>query len=776
VPSIIIKLPSAAAKGCAGLALVLFALASAQEVRAAETNERRPAWLSVQTNGREAGDALVVREGNAIYVAIDDLSRWGVMTGGLPTVEIDGRTYVSLVAIGDIAYSIVESSQTLILDADPARLRTRTFGLRSPSLGPVARSGWGGFVNYDLSARHVPGWSTVGGVFELGAFSPAGSGTGTFVSHWSSDGRRTLKRLETSWTIDDPDGLRSLRIGDSVTRGGVGGAPFRFAGLQFGRSFEVQPGFITVPLPSIGGEAALPSVVDVYVNNVLTGHRDVQPGPFEITNVPVVTGSGDVQLVVRDMLGRQTLVQQSYYTSSDMLRTGLDDYSVELGFVRHDFGRRNFDYGEPFAAGSYRYGLSNNLTAGAHVEASGDVQQAGIGADAVVPGFGLIHAETGVSRSDAGTGTTVSLGFERRTPRISYGAIGELMSDDYVSIGSVDAVLRPRASIRAFAGMPFGFGSVGLSYTMRDYRELSGLHILGANANIRLGQFGSLNLSASEIWGQDESNTAFRVTLSVPFGPRTHASAGLTLDHGRLAATSYLQRSLPLGEGIGYRIGADVGGYDRLNGEVAVQTGFGTYRAEATWADGTVGERLSASGSLGLVNDNLFASRRVTESFAEVDIGDFAGVGVYAENQLVGRTGADGTLIVPNLRDFDDNAIAIETADLPLDAQVRTERISIRPGRRTGVTVDFGVHPVVDALIEVRLEDGTPLPSSSSLTLAGGGTALSAPGGAVYLTGLGTTNSVTAQLTDGTCGFAFTLPPDAGPQPHLGPFICRKIP
>lgn len=776
MPSIIIKLPSAAAKGCAGLALVLFALASSQEVRAAETDERRPAWLSVQTNGRESGVALVVRDGSAIYVAIDDLRRWGVMTNGLPTVEIDGRIYVSLAAIDDIAYSIVESTQTLIVDVEPSRLQTRTFGLRSQSLGPVARSGWGGFVNYDLSAQHVPGWDTAGGVFELGAFSPAGSGTNTFISHWSSDGRFTLKRLETSWTIDDPEGLRSLRIGDSVTRGGVGAAPYRFAGLQFGRSFEVQPGFITVPLPSIGGEAALPSVVDVYVNNVLTGYREVQPGPFEITNVPVVTGSGDVQLVVRDMLGRQTVVEQSYYTSSDMLRAGLDDYSVEAGFVRHGFSRRNFDYGAPFAAGTYRYGLSNNLTVAAHAEASGDVRQAGAGVDAVVPGFGLVHAETGISQSDAGTGKTASVGFERRTARISYGAIGELISSDYVNIGSVDAVLRPRASVRAFAGMPFGFGSIGLSYTMRDYRELSSLNILGANATVRLGRFGSLNFSASEIFGQNESNTAFRVTLSVPLGPRTNTSAGFALEHGRLSATSYLQRSLPLGEGIGYRIGANVGGYDRLNAEVAVQTGAGTYRAEATWAEGTIGERLSASGSLGLINDNLFAARHVTESFAEVDVGDFAGVGVYAENQLVGRTGPGGTLIVPNLRDFDQNAIGIEIADLPMEARVRTDRISIRPGRRTGVTVDFGVHPVVDALIEVQLEDGAPLPSGSSLTLAGGGTALSAPGGAVYLTGLGTTNKVTAQLADGKCGFVFTLPPDAGPQPHLGPFICRKTP
>lgn len=767
--------PSTVGKAGTGLALLFLALACAPVARAADSDALQPAWLSVQSNGREAGEALVLREAEMVYVAIDDLRGWGVMTDGLSTIEIDGRAYVSLATMGDIDYSIVESTQTLIVDAEPTRLQTSTFGLRSRSLGPIARSGWGGFVNYDLSAAHMPGWSSAGGAFELGMFSPAGSGTNTFVGRWSSDGRVTLNRLGTSWTIDDADRLRSLRIGDSVTRGGVGGAPFRFAGLQFGRSFDVQPGFITVPLPSIGGEAALPSVVDVYINNVLTGHRDVQPGPFEITNVPVVTGGGDIQIVVSDMLGRQTLVRQSYYTSPDLLRPGLDDYSIELGFVRHGFGRRDFDYGQPFVAGTYRYGLSNSLTLSSHAEASRGVQQAGIGADAVVPGVGVIHAATSISQSDAGTGTTVSLGFERRTPRLSYGAVGELMSDDHVSIGSVDAVFRRRASARAFAGMPFHFGSLGVSYTLRDYRELSSLHILGANASIRLRQFGALNLSASQVFGQ-ERHAAVRVTLSVPLGRRTHAGTGLALDRGQLSATSYLQRSLPPGEGFGYRVGADVGSYDRLNGEVAVQTGFGTYRAEATWTEGAIGERLSASGSLGIINDHHFAARRVTQSFAKVHIGDFAGVAVYAENQLVGRTGTDGTLIVPNLRDFDGNRLSIETADLPMEARVHTSRISVRPGRRTGVTVDFGVRAIVDALVEVLLEDGTALPPGTSLTLAGAQAAFSAPGGAVYLTGLGASNTVTAELADGMCSFAFALPADAGPQPRLGPFTCRKTP
>ena len=84
----------------------------------------------------------------------------------------------------------------------------------------------------------------------------------------------------------------------------------------------------------------MPSVVDVYVNNTLQGSSQVAPGPFELSNIPVPSGNGTVQLVVRDLLGREVVSEQNYYASSLLLRRGLHDFSYEAGFLRRDFGRR----------------------------------------------------------------------------------------------------------------------------------------------------------------------------------------------------------------------------------------------------------------------------------------------------------------------------------------------------------------------------------------------------------------------------------------------------
>src|SRR3712207_7326530 len=55
-------------------------------------------------------------------------------------------------------------------------------------------------------------------------------------------------RLETNWTIDRPESLTSIRIGDGISSGGPNAPPVRFAGFQYARNFGVRPGYVTMPL------------------------------------------------------------------------------------------------------------------------------------------------------------------------------------------------------------------------------------------------------------------------------------------------------------------------------------------------------------------------------------------------------------------------------------------------------------------------------------------------------------------------------------------------
>ena len=158
----------------------------------------------------------------------------------------------------------------------------------------------GGFLNYDFQFQHQDVDSSLDGLIELGLFHRLGVGTATTLARDIGD-QNSFTRLETTWTADDPERLSTLRLGDAIGRPGAWGSSVRFGGIQWGTNFATQPEFISFPLPTLSGEARIPSTVELFANSALRLQQSVPPGPFEIPNVPLITGAGDVQLVVHDL-------------------------------------------------------------------------------------------------------------------------------------------------------------------------------------------------------------------------------------------------------------------------------------------------------------------------------------------------------------------------------------------------------------------------------------------------------------------------------------------
>jgi len=751
--------------------------AMAEPSAAVAVAELQPALLTVSVNGEGASDPVMVlrRADGAVYLPVEAARAWRLGVDGLPTMEADGILYVAITGVPGLTARVSDADQSLSIHADPSRLGPSVLAGAGRDQRPMTPAGWGGFVNYELLAEHGGGPSRLSGSLEFVAFSPMGFGTTSVLGRWS--GRdRALIRLESNWTIDDPARMRSLRLGDSISRGGIGGGPLRFGGVQVARNFAVEPGFVTFPMLSFSGSAALPSVVDVYVNEVLQGGRDVRPGPFRILDVPIVTGSGEVQLVVRDLLGRETIMRQSYYVAPGLLRPGLHDYSYEAGFLRRNFGRRSADYGAMFASATHRFGFSAFLTGEVHAEGTGDLQQAGAAASWLWPELGLFSGGVAASTSERGTGALVSMGFERRSRRLSIGVSAEFTTRNYATLGTRDDRPRPAATVQAFAGMPVSFGSVGASYIWRDQRGAPDVQIVSANVSVRLPGIGSLHVAARQSIG-NRGETAVEAFVTVPVGGRSHAGAGLSYRDGAASATLEVQRNAPAGEGVGYRLAASLGRDDRVEGRLDVETAFGGYQAMLTWTERGSGVRIVANGAIGMIGGRVFASRPLTESFAAVKVGGFPNVRVYADNRLVARTNADGVAILPRLRPFETNRVRIAVEDLPMDAEFDGPEISVRPPGRSGVAVDFAATQSRSAIVNIVLADGRPLPAGTLLRVDGAERDfVSAPGGDAYLAGLGPVNMVTALAEGGACRFALRVPAGDEVQPDLGRVICRSAP
>ena len=755
------------------LALLTLASSPALGSESAAAEALQPALLQVSVNGQRLADPLLLlQDGNGgLYASEAALRQWRIRRPAVQPVRYEGENYYRIDDLPTLRAAISQQDQSLRIEAGPALFERQSAAFGSTEPLDMTEAATGGFLNYDLFGEYFQGRASLNGAFEFGAFTSRGVGVSSFIVQAGSGGER-LTRLETGWTIDRPSALSSIRIGDSVTAAGQGTAPLRFAGLQYARNFAVRPGFVTMPVPVLEGSAAVPSVVDVYVDNALQGSREVGPGPFELTNVPVHTGGGTVQLVVRDLLGRQVVSEHSYYASSALLRRGLHDFSYELGFLRRGFGVRSNAYGEPIASTAHRYGLTDKITLEGHLQASESRQVAGAGINLALFDLGLLGASASISRSERGTGGFLAAAFERRTSGFSFGLRSELASAGFAYNGMPDEHRQPRLTAQAFADLPVGGGALGFNLIHRDHRGRTDESLAGVFTNLRVSRTAAVQLFARRAVA-GEAQTVLGAHLSLSLGGRRSASASVEYRGGSFSHHISAQDDAPPGVGSGFRTVASIGPVRSVETVFTHNFEAASLRGHVSRVGGSTGVRLSASGAFGLIGSRSFASRRLGSSFAAVKVGDYAGVRVYADNQLVGVTGEDGVAMVPSLRAFDRNMIRIEEGDLPIDAQIPETEIAVRPFARSGTLVSFEPRRERGVLMQVRLEDGSSLPAGASVTVAGGGSYVAVSGGEVYVPDLAGAAVLSASWGGGSCTFNVSVPENDDPQPRLTGLVCR---
>jgi outer membrane usher protein len=585
-------------------------------------------------------------------------------------------------------------------------------------------------------------------------------------------------RLDTTWTLDRPQSAASLRVGDSITGASRwwGGA-VRFGGIQWASNFATRPGLITLPLPSVAGESALPSTLELYVNDALRMRRSVPEGPFTVNDVPVVTGDGQIRLVVRDMLGREQVITQSYYASPRLLRPGLHEYSIEAGVARENFGLASNDYGRALVVGTDRFGITERFTAEVHGELLTDQQTAGVASGLLVPHFGVLSAALAGSHSERGAGSLVALGFERTARRFGFGANAQLASAEFAQIGLLPGESVPRLMSQVFANLALGVRAGTLSFlaARQDFRDKASVEIANLRYGVDVRGIGFISLSALRTLS-GERDTMLGLNFNRSLGPSRNTSFNVTSQASGTSAQAQVQQSLPAGTGMGYRVRASAGELGGFYGDVAYQNDVGRYEIEAAQVRGASVARAGVSGGVALLDHHAFASRQIDGSFAVAQVGGEANVRIYRDNQLVAQTDEDGYAILPGLRAYQDNLIRIEQADLPLDIEVDAMQVEAVPHYRSGVLLKFPVERSYGAVLKVVQEDGTPLPSGAMVAMAGRDEpAPVGMQGEVYLTRLGKQNHLRATWKDHACEFDAPFAPSDDPLPHLGPFTCKAV-
>jgi outer membrane usher protein len=140
---------------------------------------------------------------------------------------------------------------------------------------PAAKADFGGVLNYNRFAASngrlnssTFGFNGVSATLDARAFSPFGTLSQSTILHAIGASTPVALRLDTDFTYSDQQTLMTYRAGDASTSGLSWTRPIRRGGFQAQRNFGLRSDLITVALASASGSAAVPSTVDVYVNNL----------------------------------------------------------------------------------------------------------------------------------------------------------------------------------------------------------------------------------------------------------------------------------------------------------------------------------------------------------------------------------------------------------------------------------------------------------------------------------------------------------------------------
>ena len=546
----------------------------------------------------------------------------------------------------------------------------------------------------------------------------------------------SLIRTDTYWRTDLPGSMDTLVVGDTISNGGAWSRPVRYGGVLYARDFTLAPGYITYPTPSISGSAALPSTVDVLVNNRRATTSTVQPGPFDLTEVPIVTGAGQLQLVVHDMLGRETVINQSYYLAPQLLTPGLSDFSFEAGSFREQYGINGNDYGAAFGAGTYRRGITDALTAEVGAEAQRGRAAAGTGITALIDNFVVVGVAAGYSASDGKHGGHYVANLQRVTPKFGLTLAVERFDEGYSQFGATAAETKPKDQLVAGGGFSLGHGMwEGMSYTRQTTWEGDRFSLAGGSA-------------------QD---------------------AG-----GHVINTVQATQSVPTGPGWGWRYAASDNAMQRFQAGATYNSNYGQVTAEANQGTDADAIRLGASDSVGWMQGFAFASRRIDQgAFAIVKVGDLPNIPVSLSNQIVAITDTKGTALVPGLLPYQSNQLTLNPDQLPFDVEIHGVREMVIPYARSGALVSFPVKRSRNALVVLEWLGGAPVPAGAHVVVTPGDQEfVVARRGEVYLMDLAVHNRINVRWKDGGCELPLTLPPLAvgAAAPRIGPLICGVAP
>ena len=338
-----------------------------------------------------------------------------------------------------------------------------------------------------------------------------------------------VTRLESSWTRKLNEGTAQLRLGDTISMPGDGGAPVRFAGIQLGSSLELRDDVIASSRLAAPGIAALPSSVDALFSTGNSLDSPMARQGLSVQGRVQVVGANSVKFVTRDALGRTLQVTQPLMSGIRLTDPGCSNYAVDLGRVRKDYALKSNEYGDWFANTRVVCGMPLGLTLEGHGEyLNNQGGTVGFGLARRVSSLGKASVGLASSQDTDNSGWLARLSFEHTNPLFDLNVRTLVQTAGFQRVGTGTASDPALRSTVASLGMNTGDTSnLAVVYATETTVADVTAALVALTQRMRFGAFNSVTMTAGQSLAATAKVMSFYLSFTRAFGAQAPRRSGL---------------------------------------------------------------------------------------------------------------------------------------------------------------------------------------------------------------------------------------------------------
>lgn len=593
----------------------------------------------------------------------------------------------------------------------------------------------GAFLNYELTFTNSNSSKYVAGFQELSYFNDSGVLSNTFLvkeeqkkSTTSLNNKTKLSsqivRFDSSWTTDKISDMARWRVGDSNTKAANWSSSTRFGGIQYATNFAVRPDLVTHPLMAFKGRAELPTTLDIYANSIPVYHTKLRSGDFDINNLPVNNGKGDLIVRTEDITGKIETLKLPYYSVPSLLTKGLSDFSFAAGFQRLNYGVQDFDYSSLLINADYMHGISDVWTSGGHFDMLRNFASVGATNIFKLGNYGSIAASLVTNLTRFNQAQKLTIGYSYQSENYNFNANiannGKRFYDTY----NPQAAISAKPTIQTSIGYNNQrFGGISISYLSFVSSSIDGakqMKMLTSSYDKDITKNSGLRLSAGTDLNNKKKNiffvASFRINIS------NDKSVLVNRAKQKNITTTQYTISSPIGAPIGWGYNASLITKGKTK-EYDIQVDKNTEHLDSSLflfnSDRVKTQQLSLKGAVVAIDKSLFFTQTVSNGMALVKVANLKNIPVYYNNQIVGDTDSKGKLLIPDVIPYVPSEISLDQQKLPLDTEFSSLTVKTVTKPKSAVVINYEIVKARSAEMILVNEYRQPLPFDHTVTIEG---------------------------------------------------------